>query len=547
MASDTLFVGVDVGSGSARAALVDQKGHVLKSCVKELKTWNHKIGYYEQSSTNVWDCCIHVIKNVVTDIHPAKIKGIGFDATCSLVVLDKNCNPISISDAFFLDKDIPNIIMWMDHRAQAEADLINKTNHDILKYVGGKVSLEMEMPKLLWLKKNFSDKWSEFGYFFDLPDFLTWKATGSMSRSLCSLVCKWNYECSVDGKQGWNVSFLREIGLEDLAQDNFIKIGNKVLMPGEKCGGLLEDVAKELGLLPGTPVATSIIDAHAGGLGMIGTNGEGIDKDMTSRLSLICGTSTCHMAVNRNAVNVEGIWGPYFSAMVPNLWLNEAGQSASGMLLDYIISSHPAGMELLRKHSAGDIRSHLKNLLLKLAQAQGLSDMSMLTKDFHVWPDFHGNRSPLADPTMKGMIIGLTIDRSEENLALLYLATLQALSYGTRHIMDTLVSAGYEAFKSLLICGGITKDPLFVQIQADVVGLPILKPHEPESVLVGSAILGACASQYFNNVQDAIENMGGTAEVISPNASLKPFHDKKYRVFLRMFQDQLKYRNIMNS
>lgn len=74
------------------------------------------------------------------------------------------------------------------------------------------------------------------------------------------------------------------------------------------------------------------------------------------------------------------------------------------------------------------IRSHLKNLLLKLAQAQGLSDMSMLTKDFHVWPDFHGNRSPLADPTMKGMIIGLTIDRSEENLALLYLATLQALS-----------------------------------------------------------------------------------------------------------------------
>lgn len=62
MASDTLFVGVDVGSGSARAALVDQKGHVLKSCVKELKTWNHKIGYYEQSSTNVWDCCVHVIK-----------------------------------------------------------------------------------------------------------------------------------------------------------------------------------------------------------------------------------------------------------------------------------------------------------------------------------------------------------------------------------------------------------------------------------------------------------------------------------------------------
>lgn len=107
--------------------------------------------------------------------------------------------------------------------------------------------------------------------------------------------------------------------------------------------------------------------------------------------------------------------------------------------------------------------------------------------------------------------------------------------------------AGYKPFKSLLICGGITKDPLFVQIQADAVGLPILKPHEKDSVLVGSAILGACASQYFNNVQDAIENMGGTADVIQPNASTKPYHDKKYRIFLRMFQDQLKYKNIMSS
>lgn len=112
--------------------------------------------------------------------------------------------------------------------------------------------------------------------------------------------------------------------------------------------------------------------------------------------------------------------------------------------------------------------------------------------------------------------------------------------------MDALVSAGYDEFKSLLICGGITKDPLFVQIQADAVGLPVLKPHEKESVLVGSAILGACASQYFNNVQDAIQNMGGIADVIPSNPNIKSFHDKKYRVFLRMFQDQLKYRNIMN-
>lgn len=279
------------------------------------------------------------------------IKGIGFDATCSLVALDKNGNPLAVSNSYNNEQ---NVIMWMDHRAYSEADFINKTGHEILKYVGGKVSLEMEMPKLLWLKKNLPSKWSDYGYFFDLPDFLTWKATGSDSRSLCSLVCKWNYECSINGQQGWNKDFLRNIGLDDLAAFGFKKIGSKVLMPGEKCGGLQSDVARSLGLSPGTPVATSIIDAHAGGLGMIGTNGEGIAKEMSSRLSLICGTSTCHMAVNKKPILVQGIWGPYFSAMVPNFWLNEAGQSASGMLLDYVISSHPAGIQLLKKHSTGE-------------------------------------------------------------------------------------------------------------------------------------------------------------------------------------------------
>ncbi|CAH2096103.1 unnamed protein product [Euphydryas editha] len=541
--SKIYFVGVDVGSGSVRAALVDELGH---TSIRNLQTWKPKPDFFEQSSNNVWDCCVHVIKTVVQNVDSANVKGIGFDATCSLVALDKNGNPKAVSDS---KNNEQNIIMWMDHRAQAEADLINKTEHEILKYVGGKVSLEMEMPKLLWLKKNLPNDWTDYGYFFDLPDFLTWKATGSMSRSLCSLVCKWNYEYSSDGRKGWNITFLEQIGLEDLSNEDFKKIGKKVLMPGDYCGGLTNDVAKALNLLPGTPVATSIIDAHAGGLGMIGARdlGQGIDNAMSSRLGLICGTSTCHMAVNEKPIIVKGVWGPYFSAMVPNMWLNEAGQSASGMLLDYIIASHPAGVKLLQNSTTGDVRNHLRGLLTKMANSQGLEHVSLLTKDLHVWPDFHGNRSPLADPTMKGMIIGLTIDISEENLAVLYLATIQALSYGTRHIIDELVQAGYTPFKSLPICGGITKDPLFVQTQADSVGLPILKPHEKESVLVGAAVLGACASSFFNNVEAAVQSMGGLADVVMPNPAIKSYHDKKYLVFLKMFHDQKEYRSIMNN
>lgn len=70
----------------------------------------------------------------------------------------------------------------MDHRAQKEADFINRLGHDVLCYVGGKVSLEMQTPKMLWLKNNLSTSWNRAALLFDLPDFLTWKATGSESR-----------------------------------------------------------------------------------------------------------------------------------------------------------------------------------------------------------------------------------------------------------------------------------------------------------------------------------------------------------------------------
>lgn len=132
------------------------------------------------------------------------IKGIGFDATCSLVALDENGSPVTVSPSgkhlgqhiFNGDKlltynthkiclqgdDEYNIILWMDHRAEKQANYINSKNHKILKYVGGKVSLEMETPKMLWLKQNLPNSWRRAKLLFDLPDFLTWKATGAESR-----------------------------------------------------------------------------------------------------------------------------------------------------------------------------------------------------------------------------------------------------------------------------------------------------------------------------------------------------------------------------
>lgn len=183
------------------------------------------------------------------------------------------------------------MILWLDHRAQKEAAYINSLNHPVLKYVGGKISLEMETPKLLWLKTHLKEQcWDKAKLFLDLPDFLTWKATGSDSRSLCSTVCKWTYEIEEGTKKGWNREYFEQVNLADLAEDDWLKIGRTVLPPGAPVGsGLAKDVAVEMGLLPGTPVGTSIIDAHSGGLGLIGCSVEGISDEFHTRLGRYIG------------------------------------------------------------------------------------------------------------------------------------------------------------------------------------------------------------------------------------------------------------------
>src|SRR5262249_55219268 len=162
------------------------------------------------------------------------------------------------------------------------------------------------------------------------------------------------------------------------------------------------------------------------------------------RVALIGGTSTCHMAVSRAPTFIQGIWGPYFSAMVPDLWLTEGGQSATGALIDHVIRSHARYGKLAAEATAAGPSGYapLNDVLDELAH--GAAFPAELTRALHVLPDHHGNRSPRADPTLRGMISGLRLTSSVEALALTYLATIQAIAHGTRHIIDTMNKAGYR-------------------------------------------------------------------------------------------------------
>lgn len=540
------FIGIDVGTQSVRAGLVTPYGTVVTTATQPIKTWNPKPNVYEQSSENIWALCVNVIKEITKGVDPAAILGIGFDATCSLVVVDKEHKPLSVSQSGNPEQ---NIILWMDHRAFNEAAMINKQTHKVLKYVGGKISPEMEPPKLLWLKKNMRKMWKKVGYFFDLPDFLTWKATGCLQRSLCSLVCKWTYIAGVEDLEGWQDDFWNSIGLEDFVKENYEKIGTNVSAPGEPCGnGLSATAAEEMGLLTGTPVSTSIIDAHAGGIGVLLCN-NGSVIDIEERMALICGTSTCHMKVNRNAIFTSGVWGPYYSAMVPYYWCSEAGQSAAGALLDHVINSHPASASLKQQIKESKSGKHITDILNELAikkTSEDFSLVSLLTKDYHVYPDFHGNRSPLASPELKGMVCGLSLSSDENDLIELYIATLQALACSTKHIISALEENGH-VIKCLLLCGGLSKNLLYVQMHADITGLPVIVPYTPEPVLVGSAILAASASKYYSSVLTAMSSMSGKGSLIKPNFKLKKYHDKKYEVYMKLLKCQQEICEIMSS
>ena len=218
-------IGVDVGSGSVRAGIFDLSGTLLSHVTQKITTTHRSGSRVEQSSQEIWQAVCHCIREALrqSGAAPESVAGIGFDATCSLVVLDKNGAPLPVSaegDA------AQNIIVWMDHRATEQAERINASQHPVLNYVGGKISPEMETPKILWLKENRREVYENAWQFFDLADFLTWRATGDLARSICTVTCKWTW---LAHENRWDPDYFRTIGLAELADDEFARAAGYAL------------------------------------------------------------------------------------------------------------------------------------------------------------------------------------------------------------------------------------------------------------------------------------------------------------------------------
>lgn len=522
------FIGVDVGTSSARAGVFDETGALLSTARHPIAVWHDAGDIVEQSSSDIWAACVASVRAALTEaaLPPDAVKGIGFDATCSLVVLDRHAEPLTVSMS---GDNRRNVIVWMDHRATAEARLINDTRDEVLRYVGGSISPEMEMPKILWLKRHLPSSYRAAGHFFDLADYLSFRATGSVARSMCTVTCKWNY---LAHERRWSESYFERIGLGDLVADGYARIGSEIVIPGAPLGrGLTTVGALELGLPEGTPVGASLIDAHAGGVGTIGGRGAGsASVDVCSRLAYIMGTSACIMATTTKPCFVPGVWGPYQSGMVPGFWLNEGGQSAAGAAIDHLIRSHPCHAEAeasARKAGLGILEMLERNIV---SRAGGVGAAALLAREIHVLPEFLGNRSPYADPDSRAVILGLDLDADITAMERLFVAGLCGLAYGLADVVDAFRSHGVDS-RMMVMSGGAGRSPLVRQIMADTTGLTVALPETQEPVLLGAAMLGAVAGGAYPSVGDAMASMSAIGRLSEPTApGIADFHRSKRRV-----------------
>ncbi|QFZ26853.1 putative uncharacterized sugar kinase [Clavispora lusitaniae] len=518
---DVFYVGVDVGTGSARACVIDSNGIILGLSERPITRHQLKPNFITQSTTEIWSAICFCVKSCLRDsgIDPADVFGIGFDATCSLVAIHESTDePAAVGPDFANHRE--NIILWMDHRAEDETIAINSTGDKALKYVGGQMSIEMELPKMKWLKHNRAGGLDDLK-FYDLADFLTHKATGSEARSFCSTVCKQGFvPPGVDGSTtGWSAEFLQQVDLPELAANDFAKLGGipgkngTFLSAGDVVGKLSTRAAEELGLTTECVVGSGVIDAYAGWIGTVAAKvdhpsfpelarqSNGSMAAACGRLAAVAGTSTCHIAMTQDPCFVRGVWGPYKDVLGPGYWLAEGGQSCTGALLAHVLSTHPAHGQLshLAEESNLSKFDYLNLVLENMVTETKSRSVVALAKHIFFYGDFHGNRSPIADPRMRASIIGQSMDTSVKDLALQYFGACEFIAQQTRQIIEEMEKGGHR-ISCVYMSGGQCRNGLLMRLLADCTGLPVIVPRYIDAAVVfGSALLGAVAAQ------DAVE------------------------------------------
>ena len=529
----SLFIGVDVGTGSARAGVFDAAGALLGVRREAIQTWRDPGDFVEQSSDDIWRACCVAVRGAMAEAGATapEIGGLAFDATCSMAVVAEGGAPLPVGRH---GDPRRNVIVWMDHRAAAETAAINAGGHAVLDYVGGAISPEMQTPKLLWLKRQMPATFASAGHFFDLSDFLTWRATGDAG----AVVLHGDLQMDLSGP-------CRPVGTSPLPGGR-ARADRRRRFPADRRADRAARRAAGVGAdsrgrprcwgsSRARPSPPRCIDAHAGALGTVGS----LDPDAARpRRRAPARLHHRHLGLHHvlhggGAVRARHL-GPYRSALLPEFWLNEGGQSAAGAAIDHLVRQHPAFPALAEAARAAgtDVLALLEaDILSRVASP---AEACALARDVHVLPDFLGNRSPYADPDVRGAVLGLDLNADRDSLSRLYLAALCGLGYAAAEVVEALSARGGQA-DTIVASGGGARSALVRQIIADATQMPVAVPATAEPVLLGSAMLAAVAAGRYPSLASAMPAMSRIASTVSPSAGpIREFHAAKRRIFDRL-------------
>jgi L-ribulokinase len=435
-------------------------------------------------------------------ILPEQIIGLGIDFTSStLLPADKELTPLCFHAAY-QDSRHSWVKLWKHHHTKSQTEKIYqlavKRKEKWLRRLGFNISEEWAIPKILEIYEDAPELYTSASYFLEASDWIVSLLTSKLTRNNCSLGFKafWNES------DGFPVDFFKELDF-NFGSSILEKLQGEVKTIGSCAGFLTEKWSEKLLLPAGLPIATGIIDAHAAGIGA------GVCRPDT--LSMVMGTSTCHLFVHPELKEIPGISGVVKDAIIPGMYAYEAGQSAVGDLFGSYVKNHvPSSYS----EEAENLGKSVFELLERKASALLPGESGMFALDWH-----NGNRSVLSDADLSGVLIGLTLQSKPEEI---YRSYMEATAFGAKMIIDTYVEWGMD-IAEIVASGGLPqRNALLMQIYSDVLNKPIKVSRSDYAPANGAAILGAVAAGKenggYDDIKQAIRHMAPPIEkTYTPN------------------------------
>jgi L-ribulokinase len=418
---------------------------------------------------------------------PADVIGVATDFTaCTVLPTTADGTPLSDLPEF-ADRPHAYVKLWKHHAAQPQADRITelaaKRGEPWLRRYGGLISSEWEFAKALQVLEEDPEVWAATRHWVEAADWIVWRMTGVYLRNACTAGYKGQL---VDGHYP-SRSYFGELNPEfaDFAET---RLDTPIGQLGAAAGTLTPEAAEWMGLHTGVVVAVGNVDAHVSA-----PPAQAVEP---GRMVAIMGTSTCHIMSSDVLREVPGMCGVVEGGVVPGLWGYEAGQSGVGDIFAWFVDNcvPPAYFE---RAAARGISVH--DLLTELAAAQPVGAHGLVALDWH-----SGNRSPLVDHELSGVFIGQTLATTPEDG---YRALIEATAFGTRLIIETFRSSGVPV-EELVVTGGLQKNPLVMQIYADVTRMPLHVLDSEQGPALGSALHAAVAAGAYPDIRAAAASMG---------------------------------------